>query len=69
MEFRSGDIQFLKNSTILHARTAYQDWDDPARKRHLLRIWVNARGDFSGVDARVKGIPRKQGAAPDSDSL
>ena len=40
MEFRPGDIQFLHNHTILHDRTAFEDWPEPARKRHLLRLWL-----------------------------
>jgi len=41
MEFRPGDIQLLHNHTILHDRTAYVDWDEPERKRHLLRLWLS----------------------------
>jgi hypothetical protein len=44
MEFRPGDIQFLQNHTILHDRTAFTDWDEPGRKRHLLRLWLAAPG-------------------------
>ncbi len=40
MDFRPGDIQFLHNHQILHARTAYEDWPEPERKRHLLRFWL-----------------------------
>jgi hypothetical protein len=40
MDFRVGDIQFLSNRTILHARTDYVDYDEPERKRHLLRLWL-----------------------------
>jgi hypothetical protein len=40
MDFAPGDIQLLSNHTILHARTGYDDWDDPARRRHLLRLWL-----------------------------
>lgn len=40
MDFREGDIQFLNNRTILHARTDYVDDPDPALKRHLLRLWL-----------------------------
>jgi hypothetical protein len=40
MEFMPGDIQLLHNHTILHARSAYQDWPEPERKRHLLRLWL-----------------------------
>ena len=40
MDFRVGDIQFLSNRTILHSRTDYVDYAEPARKRHLLRLWL-----------------------------
>ena len=42
MDFRVGDIQMLHNHQILHARTAYEDWPEPQRKRHLLRLWLSA---------------------------
>jgi len=41
MELAPGDVQWLSNHVILHARTAYEDHDDPARKRHLLRLWLS----------------------------
>lgn len=40
MDFRPGDIQFLSNRVIFHARTDYRDHPDPARRRHLLRLWL-----------------------------
>ncbi|MBR2813345.1 MAG: TauD/TfdA family dioxygenase [Reyranella sp.] len=40
MEFRPGDIQMLCNHWILHSRTAYVDWPEPERRRHLLRLWL-----------------------------
>jgi hypothetical protein len=46
MTFMPGDIQFLHNHTILHARSEYEDWPEVERKRHLLRLWLappNAR--------------------------
>ena len=46
MSFLPGDIQFLHNHTILHARSEYEDWPEAERKRHLLRLWLapsNAR--------------------------
>ena len=39
--FEPGDIQFLHNHQILHARTAYQDHPEPERRRHLLRLWLS----------------------------
>jgi hypothetical protein len=53
MTFEPGDIQLLKNSVILHKRTAYDDWDDPARKRHLLRLWL-AAPDFDDGDEQLR---------------
>jgi hypothetical protein len=40
MGFREGDMQFINNHIILHAREEYEDYDEPERKRHLLRIWL-----------------------------
>jgi hypothetical protein len=43
MEFRPGDVQLVHNHTILHDRTAFEDWAEPERKRHLLRLWLAPR--------------------------
>ncbi len=40
MDFRPGDMQFLSNRVIFHARTDYRDNPDPDLKRHLLRLWL-----------------------------
>lgn len=40
MDFEPGDMQFLHNHQVLHARTSYHDWPEPERKRHLLRLWL-----------------------------
>ena len=42
MWLERGDMQFISNHTIVHARTQYEDGPDPARKRHLLRLWLSA---------------------------
>ena len=34
MNLMPGDIQFLRNHTILHPRSAYEDWPEIERKRH-----------------------------------
>lgn len=72
MDFQEGDIQFINNHTVLHAREAYDDHDDPDRKRHLLRMWIGLADDLRrplspALDDRYRyveigGIP-KQGAA------
>ena len=53
MDFEPGDIQFLKNSAILHCRTEYEDFEAPERKRHLLRLWLTAR-EFEDGDERFR---------------
>jgi hypothetical protein len=40
MVFQEGDMQFLNNHALLHARTEFEDYDDPDLKRHLLRMWI-----------------------------
>lgn len=41
MDLQPGDIQLLSNHTTLHARTAYEDYEDLAERRHLLRLWLS----------------------------
>jgi alpha-ketoglutarate-dependent taurine dioxygenase len=41
MDLQPGDIQLLSNHTIIHARTDYEDYEDPAKRRHLLRLWLS----------------------------
>jgi Taurine catabolism dioxygenase TauD, TfdA family len=43
LEFRPGDMQFLHNHQILHSRTDFEDWPEPERRRHLLRLWLAPR--------------------------
>jgi hypothetical protein len=40
IDLEVGDISFLMNHVILHARTDYEDHPEPERKRHLLRLWL-----------------------------
>ncbi len=56
MHFSEGDMQFLKNSVILHARTDYEDAAEPDEKRHLLRLWLTAKSFRDGDDALRKGV-------------
>ena len=61
MEFRPGDVQWLKNSVILHKRMACEGLPEPERKRHLLRLWL-AAGDFEEGDERLCAGMNPQGA-------
>ena len=48
MEFLQGDFQFLHNHVMLHARTDYEDWPEPERMRHLLRLWLSTPDEEGG---------------------
>lgn len=41
MWLEPGDMQFISNHTTIHSRTEYEDWPEPERKRHLLRLWLS----------------------------
>jgi hypothetical protein len=60
-----GDILFIHSHVVLFARTGFEDWEEPARKRHMLRLWLNTDLAF-GDSARpltpefaeaVQGVP------------
>jgi hypothetical protein len=45
MQLQPGDMQFVYNHAQLHDRTAFVDWPEPDKKRHLLRLWLSVAGD------------------------
>jgi len=69
-----GDIQFLHNHQILHARTSFIDFDEPELRRHLLRLWLcppNGRAlpeifaeRYGSVDIGHRGGIRVAGVEP-----
>jgi hypothetical protein len=72
MDLQPGDIQLLNNHTVLHARTGWEDHDDPQRKRLMLRLWLeppNPRplapeaGNVYGGGTR-RGVPPKAAGEP-----
>jgi Taurine catabolism dioxygenase TauD, TfdA family len=67
MDFRVGDIQWLKNAAILHARTEFEDYAEPERKRHLLRLWLTSRRAFADGDPFLQsGVPAQQDRTSDA---
>jgi Taurine catabolism dioxygenase TauD, TfdA family len=52
IEFNKGDIQFLANHVTLHSRREFEDWPEPHRRRHLMRLWLR--------DPAGKPIPVEQ---------
>ncbi len=45
MQLQAGDMQFVYNHSQLHDRTAFVDWPEPEKRRHLLRLWLSIDGD------------------------
>ena len=43
MDLEAGDMQFVNNYHVLHARTAYEDDRAAGRVRHLKRLWLETR--------------------------
>lgn len=68
MTLQRGDIQLVHNHALLHDRTAFTDWPEPDRRRHLLRLWLappNAR-PLPPVFAQRYGsvVPGARGGVP-----
>jgi len=60
MDFEPGDIQLIANAKILHSREGFEDYPDPERRRHLLRLWLTAH-EFASVDDVLRGgIPKRR---------
>ena len=64
-----GYVQFCNNHLVLHSRTEYQDWPEPGRERHMLRLWLKVDGiraldeAFVDLDADT-GWSRREGVLP-----
>ena len=46
MDFQPGEIQFINNYLVMHSRTAYEDYPDPALRRDLIRLWLTLDQDL-----------------------
>ena len=70
MDFQEGDIQLINNHIMMHAREAYEDFDEAGLQRHLLRMWIAVADSHRRplADAltdryrwvRQGGIPKKE---------
>jgi hypothetical protein len=43
-DLKPGDIFFISNRWILHNRSAFEDYPEPERKRHYVRLWLQRKG-------------------------
>jgi len=42
--FEPGQIQIVDNRRLCHKRSGFEDWPEPARRRHLVRLWLRDKG-------------------------
>jgi hypothetical protein len=68
-----GEASFLNNYTVMHARSEFEDWDEPEKKRLMLRLWLDVErkprpvvreihiyenaGGRSGIDPQPGRVP------------
>ncbi|QWA25732.1 TauD/TfdA family dioxygenase [Streptomyces sp. JCM17656] len=68
--FEPGDLLLVNNYAVLHSRTAYEDFAEPERKRHVLRLWLTLRKGrdlpphFWGDRAETAGAAGRGGITP-----
>jgi hypothetical protein len=62
--FEPGDIQFLNDHYIMHSRTAYQDYEEPEKRRHLLRLWLAADAGPPLADAYYEFMGKTASGRP-----
>lgn len=60
-----GDMMVVNNYTVLHARTKFVEHPEPERRRHLVRLWLDAKG-FRDTPRElnlfaVNGVPPQPG--------
>ncbi len=48
-DLRPGQMFFINNRWILHNRTAFEDFSEPAQRRHLVRLWLRNRQKVAGA--------------------
>lgn len=71
MIFERGDMQFLNNHLIVHSRDEYEDWPEPERRRHLLRmlLFTEASRDAPDFARNLNAFIRRWGREPRPSAL
>ncbi|MGW2564372.1 TauD/TfdA family dioxygenase [Streptomyces sp. NPDC001514] len=41
LRLEAGDLLLVDNHVVMHARSEFEDFDEPERGRHLLRLWLS----------------------------
>jgi alpha-ketoglutarate-dependent taurine dioxygenase len=53
-----GEMLLANNRWLLHNRTAFDDFDEPERRRHLVRLWINRQAAGLGSPKYLAGKAR-----------
>lgn len=67
MMLEPGDLLFANNYAVMHSRTAFEDYEEPEKRRKLVRLWLkmdNARSlapDFPGQNGFPPPEEQNQG--------
>jgi hypothetical protein len=56
-----GEATFLNNYTVMHARSEFEDWDEPEQKRLMLRLWLDAERKQRPVVREIHIYENKDG--------
>lgn len=58
-----GEATFTNNYSVMHARSEFEDWDDPEKKRLMLRLWLDADRDQRPAPREIHIYENKHGAS------
>lgn len=69
---RPGEVLFVHNAMVMHARTSFEDDPDQRRWRHLLRLWLQVPSERNTIPWAVRhdirygnrGLVRRRGDEP-----
>ncbi|MFM2129674.1 MAG: hypothetical protein RL477_1220 [Pseudomonadota bacterium] len=59
INYQPGDISVVQNHVTLHSRSAFEDWPEVERKRHLLRLWLSTDGAYpvcEDIEKEIRGV-------------
>ena len=57
----AGEATFLNNYTVMHARSEFEDWEEPEKKRLMLRLWLDAERNARPVIPHIHIYENKGG--------
>ncbi len=49
----AGEATFLNNYAVMHARSEFEDWEEPENKRLMLRLWLDAERNVRPVTPHI----------------